>query len=252
MLNSLGKKYGTDKVKHGFCDIYHTEFENIRHSVKNVLEVGVFFGSSINMWSEYFPNAKIWGVDTFEGKQGNGKFFKDADKYYNEWTDKSVPNYDRIVLHKVDQSSETELQKFVNLVKEKGVTFDIILDDASHLMREQQITLKYLLPIVKKSGYFIIEDTHTSLENGYDIEKDYSNTTLRMLDNWSLDSGFVSKYCDMSMLNDIESVVTKYKVHNTSAKWQMTDEKIRWMKLMDIDSNPKKTTLSMTSVIKLK
>lgn len=252
MLNALGKKYGTDKVKHGFCDVYDSVFSDRKDNVKNILEVGVFFGSSINMWADYFPNATVWGIDTFEGKQGNGKFFKDADKYYNEWLANKIPNRERIELHKIDQSSEIELQKFVDLIKDKSIKFDIIIDDGSHLMRDQQITLKHLLPLVKSGRRYVIEDTHTSLEIGYDIESDYSNSTLRMLDNWNKKNGFVSKYGDISRVPRVKRVNTYVTVHQSSAKWQMTDEKIRWMKFMDIEGDPKKVTLSLTSVIKLK
>lgn len=48
-LKSLGSKYGTDKVNHGFCDFYDSIFSSTRHRVQKVLEIGVFFGSSLLM-----------------------------------------------------------------------------------------------------------------------------------------------------------------------------------------------------------
>ncbi len=65
ILSELGRKYGTDKVDHGYCDVYHQAFEKKRQEVTAVMEIGVFFGASIRMWKDYFPNAVIHGVDHF-------------------------------------------------------------------------------------------------------------------------------------------------------------------------------------------
>lgn len=194
-LLGLGMKYGTDKVSHGFCQIYDNKFSGIRQQASNILEIGVFFGASILMWKDYFPNATIYGIDTFSGLQGNGHRFENADKFYLESkSDK------RIKLYVCDQGKEIDLQKFVD----NGITFDVIIDDGSHLMRDQQLTLKYLFPLVKDGGWYVIEDVHSSLGD-YDVLPDYSNTTLTMINYYIKGKTLKSIYTDMGY---IESLIT--------------------------------------------
>ena len=166
-LQTLGSVYRTDKVSHGFCQAYDDKFNVIRDSVKDVLEIGVFFGASILMWRDYFENAEIHGLDTFEGLQGNGHVFKDADKFYKEW-ENDTDLKRRITLYKYDQGKENDLISFTTEMEKKGISFDIIIDDASHLMRDQQLTFKHMFPLIKKGGYYVIEDVHSSF-GGYDV-----------------------------------------------------------------------------------
>lgn len=191
-LCQIGKKYGTDKVEHQFTKYYSKLFECYRNDKFNFLEVGVFFGSSIRMWNEYFPNATIYGADTFEGNQGNGNVFKNADQFYNEWKQERPSNIELMVL---DQSSETQLKLFVKYCKENNIKFKIIIDDGSHLMYDQQITMFYLWDLIEDGGVYVIEDIHTSHQTGYDVNEDSSNTTKLMLTNVKLrNRPFRSKY----------------------------------------------------------
>ena len=53
----------TDKdSQHGYGEAYDKHFYDIRHSVTSILEVGQRVGSA-KLWLEYFPNAKIYGMD---------------------------------------------------------------------------------------------------------------------------------------------------------------------------------------------
>ena len=165
-LSILGTSHGTDKVVHGFTTYYDKIFTPIRNDKFNFLEIGVFFGASIRMWHEYFPNAMIRGADTFEGLQGNGNVFENPSRYYDEW---NIYRPDRIELTKLDQSSKTHLREFVDFCKSRNIKFKVIIDDGSHLMYDQQITFFYLWELLEDGGYFIMEDIHTSEQGGYDV-----------------------------------------------------------------------------------
>ena len=69
-LLDLGTRHRTDKVDHGFLEVYAERFGPIRGRVRRVLEVGVFFGASILLWRDFFPRATVYGLDTFEGVLG--------------------------------------------------------------------------------------------------------------------------------------------------------------------------------------
>jgi hypothetical protein len=192
VLKNLAIKHGTDKYQHGFIDVYEPLMVTHKDEIFNFLEIGVFFGSSIEMWNEYFTNAKIFGIDTFEGNQGNGTKFANSSKYYDEWKNK---NLSKIQLHKYDQSSENDLESFVSYCKKENLKFKIILDDGSHVMRDQQITFEILFDLVEDGGYFIIEDSHSSDQYPYyGILNDFSNTTKKVFDDYKLTNKINSVY----------------------------------------------------------
>ena len=65
-LHELADKFGTDKslaFGHAYVSAYGMLLDPLRHSARNVTEVGVLTGSSILMWASYFPRAEIWGLD---------------------------------------------------------------------------------------------------------------------------------------------------------------------------------------------
>ncbi len=212
-LRALGEKYGTDKVSHGFCEVYHELFKDKRLAIKDVMEIGVFYGASIKMWKDYFPNAFIMGADTFEGIQGNGHIFPDADRFIKEIM-ADTKFYNKVGFITMNQSKEDDLKYHVAQFKERSNKFNIIIDDGSHLMRDQQITLKYFLPLIKPGGYYIIEDLHSSIDNKfYDVKKDYSNTTKKMIEDYWETGELKSEYIDMgelsNMISQIDVVITE-------------------------------------------
>jgi hypothetical protein len=185
LLSLLAIKHNTDKNPnaHNFTPIYNNLLKSMINDKFNFLEIGVFYGSSIKMWNDYFNNAIIYGADTFKGKQGNGRYFNNPEYFYNQWQLYKNTIYNRVELIKLDQSSIDELKNFVNYCKSNNIKFKVILDDASHLMRDQQITFYYLFQLLDDNGLFIIEDTHTSDDFGYDLLPDKSNSTNNFIDN---------------------------------------------------------------------
>lgn len=213
MLSQLALRYGTDKFSHDFCYFYESILQSKRLEIKRILEIGVFFGSSINMWRDYFPNAVIEGMDSFAGRQGNGTTFPNADRYLIEHL---VEPKERTRLHRVDQSNVLELGDWSRTASKD---YDMILDDGSHLMRDQQQTLGFLFPHVKSGGVFIVEDLHTSNDSGYDVRPDGSNSTLMYLVNLANGASPRSEYMSSAqndyILANVSSVIIHYSRTNS-------------------------------------
>jgi hypothetical protein len=175
----------TTESQHGFTEIYDQFFVNYKEENINILEVGIHNGASLKMYYDYFPNAQIIGLDIADKKQ-----------YENERTKCFV----------VDQSDGNQLSKFVSEIDMK---FDIIIDDGSHQMADQQITFYYLSKILKNGGIFIIEDLHTSLADDktmlygkpIEIHANGNNTTLNFIAN----KPFKSFYLNDSQNDELES-----------------------------------------------
>lgn len=149
-LSEISKKYPTDKdFTHNYYNtVYENAFSRIRNEVKLLCEIGIggFWkeagwvpGNSLKVWRDYFPNAKILGLDI------NLHEIDDADRITTEWLDQSrrdlVINYSK-----------------------KLENYDIIVDDGSHNVYDQQITLAYFFRSLKSNGIYVLEDLHSSIE----------------------------------------------------------------------------------------
>jgi len=180
-LTDLGIKHGTDKVSHGYTKIYHDILNKYKNEKFNFMEIGVFYGASIKMWNDYFNKATIYAADNYIGKNGNGNIFLEPDRFVKEVeNDKNI--YDRVNITYLDQSKEDDLINFLNKCNKENIKFKIILDDGSHLMKDQQLTFFYLFDLLEDGGIFIMENTHTSDQQGYDVLPDKSNSTKKMLE----------------------------------------------------------------------
>jgi len=149
-LNRLALYYGTDKSSdfHDYMALYGRHFGPRRKSVRSLLEIGVggisswggyetdAGGQSLRMWSRYFPNATIVGVD-LHPKRVTGP---------------------RILFEQGDQSDETFL---ASLVQKYG-PFDIVIDDGSHIGRHVAASFKALWSGVRPGGLYVIEDLGTA------------------------------------------------------------------------------------------
>jgi SAM-dependent methyltransferase len=127
---------GTDKdTTHSYGDIYDTYFQPFQHTTKNILEIGISGGFGIQALHAYFLNAIIYGVD-----------IKDS-------CNSTVKTYERVRLVFKDVRSNTMLGQV-------PPTFDIIVEDASHMLHDQIRHFKEFCTAVNPGGIYIIEDIH--------------------------------------------------------------------------------------------
>lgn len=134
-LEELGFKYRPTKMAHDYLRHYWSHLRDIRESVTKVCEIGVQSDRSVRMWEEFFPNATIYGVDI----------------------DPSCKSFEsgRVKIRIGDQSDPRFLSE---LVGEAG-SFDVIIDDGSHVPAHQITTFNYLFPCLSSHGVYVVEDT---------------------------------------------------------------------------------------------
>ena len=169
LLTELANRHRTDKGTagtnyHGFTEFYEPFLEPVRMSATRILEIGVgvvghptvAHAASLLMWRDYFPNAHIYACDV------------DPARLYQE---------DRITSCVCDQSNPESLQE---MIKRFGSNFDLIVDDGSHNIQHQQITLTHLFQHVRPGGFYIVEDLHTSTW-GWGWWADHPDGTLNVL-----------------------------------------------------------------------
>jgi hypothetical protein len=151
-LSQLAKKYNTNKVDHNYTPFYERLFFD-KKNCTSFFEIGISEGSSLLMWQDYFKNATIYGIDLF--------------------IPNSVLNQPRIKFNVADQSSTEQLE---NTIKIWDVSsFDIIIDDGGHTVKQQRTSLETLWKYVKDGGIYIIEDLHTNIDHLHDIHPHLSS-----------------------------------------------------------------------------
>jgi hypothetical protein len=145
----IAVRHGTDKASvhpvkgHGYTWHYEQFFKLWRNDNIKLLEIGVGGGESIRTWLEYFPLAKVIGVDTVQGT--------------NEWnTVGAKPAGDRYHFVYGDQSDPTFLKCFV--ADYGSPPFEIIIDDGGHFSHQVVNSFLVLWPIVARGGFYCIED----------------------------------------------------------------------------------------------
>jgi len=126
----------------------------------------------------YFRNANIFGADI------NPDMFN-----YNS---------KRMTSFFVNSSSTSSIQK--NII-DKKIKYKIIIEDASHMLKDQIISLFYLFPILESGGYFIVEELDFP-ETREDMRIGQEFPDLKsILKNILKKQDFNSKYIDQNLKN---------------------------------------------------
>jgi hypothetical protein len=149
-LTDLADRYGSDKgsTKHRYTELYQMLFLPYRERAITFLEMGLQIGGpehgmeadrkttdlpSVRMWMEYFPKARIHGLDV-----SDFSWFRDK----------------RFTFHRCDMDDRANIASAAATMPE----FDIIIDDASHASHHQQNGFLELFPKLAPGGLYVIED----------------------------------------------------------------------------------------------
>ena len=122
-------------VAHGYAKIYENLFIQKKNDHLKILEIGSFYGNASAALSFYFKNSIIYSAD----------INPDMSKYKGS----------RLKNFFVDTSTKVSIKE--NIL-EKNIEFDIIIEDASHMLKDQIISLFMLFPKIKKGGIFVVEE----------------------------------------------------------------------------------------------
>ena len=140
----------------GYFDVYERHLAKFVGKAPKILEIGVLGGGSIELWLKYFgEGTQVIGVD-IDTRCLAYKYNGDA----------------QVIMG--DQSNPAFWDEFLD----KNTDFDIIIDDGSHIMEHQVLTLQKTFPHLKTGGVYICEDTHTSYWPKWNGEYDKKGTFL--------------------------------------------------------------------------
>jgi hypothetical protein len=156
-LRQLASRYAPNdtvrKPDHYF-DLYEELLGARRRDPLHILELGVARGVSLLIWHDYFPNARIVGVDL-----GN--------------VPPELSKFDRIAFVKGDQSDVGVLDRAVELCGGGG--FDVIIDDAAHIGALAKASYEHLFSrYLRPDGFYAIEDICAPMLKGWPDGADYT------------------------------------------------------------------------------
>ena len=128
----------TDKnTIHSYLPLYDELLCRKKFTCRNMLELGICYGGSIELWDKYFPNANITGLDIL----ADNKLPQSA---FNE--------------NKVKLISGDAYSPFLFTSLFRGKKFDFIIDDGPHTLESQIKFLTMYSMLLEEDGILIIED----------------------------------------------------------------------------------------------
>ncbi len=135
-LDLLARRHATDKGPdgHAYTTGYFALFAPLRERGLALLEIGVASGASLRMWEDFFPNARIFGIDEDPAAARHASA--------------------RARIFIGDQVDADFLAK---VVLETG-PLDVVIDDGSHHPDHQLASLRALFPHLRDGGVYVIED----------------------------------------------------------------------------------------------
>ena len=122
-------------IAHGYAKIYEKYLKEQKEKNLNIIELGSFYGNASAAFYFYFKNSQIYSADI------------NPDMY--------LYRSKRLINFFTDTSSRASIEK--NIIK-KNIQFDLIIEDASHMLKDQIISLFILFKNLKSGGFFIVEE----------------------------------------------------------------------------------------------
>lgn len=144
-LQELVDNSRTDKnTTHSYLPLYDVLLERVKDTAKNVLEIGIGAGGSINLWKDYFQNAQVYGCDILP----KGALPQD------------IFNNSRITMNvAVDAYDSTFFQE---TFLDNHIEFDYMLDDGPHTLESQLKFIELYSQLISHKGILIIEDVQST------------------------------------------------------------------------------------------
>ena len=131
----------TDKnTVHAYLDLYQKLIEGKKNTAKNILEIGIGGGGSIQLWNDFFLNANIYSIDITP----------------MNWVFEKLLPLDRVTLYTGLDAYDEKI--FNSYFYKKNIKFDMILDDGAHTLETMIIFIELYSKILNDDGILIIED----------------------------------------------------------------------------------------------
>ena len=145
-LEDIADNTRTDKNRptgHSYLPLYQDLLISKKETAKNVLEVGIYHGGSIKLWSDFFTNATVYGIDIMN--------------INDVW--EGIKNKEKIILH--TSTDAYDIRFFNTNFLNKNIKCDFMLDDGPHTLESMKQFITLYSQIMTDDGILIIEDVQS-------------------------------------------------------------------------------------------
>jgi len=144
-FETLLKQSQSTKNWHSMGHMYGEYLDPLRlaQGQVNMMEIGLQFGASLNLWFSAFPRGKVYGLEynRLQLKQAAGD-----------------QTQERATIFRGDQTNVTLLREISAQVRSEVGLLDFIVNDGGHSMEQQIVSFTHLMPLVRPGGVYFIED----------------------------------------------------------------------------------------------
>ncbi|MBJ41770.1 MAG: hypothetical protein CMJ80_00475 [Planctomycetaceae bacterium] len=164
-LTKLGKELECSKsILHLYTEFYGRLLLPFRELYTDVLEIGVQDGRSLLLWSKFFPNATICGIENLLYHKRVGTGFSGE-----------VLGDDRIDIY-IEDAYQSYM---IETLGHEGKNFDLILDDGSHKPKDQLFMLNNYVDLLKQDGMLLIEGL-VNMGAAYFVAENFTGDKTRL------------------------------------------------------------------------
>lgn len=148
--------WGDKGTAHTYIDEYETLLKDYRNN-SVVLEIGIAYGHSCEMWCDYFIDSTIVGADIT-----------------NHGIDSNTVRYKTVFAN----ASSKDILPYL-----ENYTFDVIIDDGSHHLDDQLNSYNILKHKLSPNGIYIIEDVANIDQSRQKFESLDDSKMISIIDN---------------------------------------------------------------------
>ena len=174
-------------IAHGYAKIYEKYLKDNKDKISSIIELGSFYGNASAAFFFYFKNARIYSADI------------NPDMYL--YTSNRLKNFF------TDTSSRSSIEK--NIIN-KNIKFDLIIEDASHMLKDQILSLFTLFKTLKSGGLFIVEEIDfPEKRKDMRIDQDYPDlkTILKkIMKKENFNSKYINENEKFFFLDNVETI----------------------------------------------
>ena len=174
-------------IAHGYAKIYEKYLKDNKDGILNIIELGSFYGNASAAFFFYFKNAQIYSADI------------NPDMYL--YSSKRLENFF------TDTSSRSSIEK--NILN-KNIKFDLIIEDASHMLKDQIISLFILFKNLKSGGLFIVEEIdfpekREDMRTGHE-PPDLKTILKKISEKQNFESNYITENEKNYFIENVESI----------------------------------------------
>jgi cephalosporin hydroxylase len=134
----------TDKnTTHSYLPLYQSLLEEKKYTALNILEIGIQNGGSIKLWSDFFINANVYGIDIMDIAHVSDE----------------LKNNNKIKLY--TSTNAYDIDFFNTQLLNTNIKFDFLLDDGPHTLESMILFIQLYSQIMTEDGILMIEDVQS-------------------------------------------------------------------------------------------